>query len=180
LVGSWLRDALRTSRRVADAAAFRHSGAVPPAPTYVIPDRHKVAAQISKQDWILASVLKFNTVNNKYIILDADEGEEPDPALLVAGGSLKQHQVPSKFVLPLPLYEPSVYTAHNELRPGQMVLALYPDTTCFYKAIVHTPPASRRQRDYLVEFEDESEPTGRSEATNVPQKYVLRIPDYAR
>ena len=65
MVGSWLRDALRTSRRVADAAAFRHSGAVPPAPTYVIPDRHKVAAQISKQDWILASVLKFNTVNNK-------------------------------------------------------------------------------------------------------------------
>ena len=43
------------------------------------------------------------------------------------------NQVPSKFVLPLPLYEPSVYTAHNELRGGQMVLALYPDTTCFYK-----------------------------------------------
>jgi SAGA-associated factor 29 len=85
-----------------------------------------------------------------------------------------------KFVLPLPLFEPSVYTAHNELCRGQMVLALYPDTTCFYKALVHTPPSLRRQRDYLVEFEDESEPSGRSEAQNVPQKYVLRIPDYAR
>ena len=83
-------------------------------------------------------------------------------------------------MLPLPLYEPSVYTAHNELRPQQMVLALYPDTTCFYKAVVHTPPSMRRQRDYLVEFEDESEPTGRGEPTAVPQKYVLRIPDYAR
>ena len=50
----------------------------------------------------------------------------------------------------------------------------------FYKALVHTPPSLRRQRDYLVEFEDESEPSGRSEAQNVPQKYVLRIPDYAR
>ena len=48
------------------------------------------------------------------------------------------------------------------------------------EAIVHTPPSARRQRDYLVEFEDENEPTGRGEATNVPQKYVLPIPDYAR
>lgn len=152
-------------------------GAIPAPPTYIIPERHKVAAQITKQDWILASILKFNTVNNKYIILDADEGEEPDP---LGGSAHKQHQVPSKFVLPLPLYEPSIYTAHNELRGGQMVLALYPDTTCFYKAIVHTPPSARRQRDYLVEFEDENEPTGRGEATNVPQKYVLPIPDYAR
>ena len=49
-----------------------------------------------------------------------------------------------------------------------------------HQAIVHTPPSARRQRDYLVEFEDENEPTGRGEATNVPQKYVLPIPDYAR
>ena len=42
------------------------------------------------------------------------------------------------------------------------------------------PRSARRQRDYLVEFEDENEPTGRGEATNVPQKYVLPIPDYAR
>ena len=41
-------------------------------------------------------------------------------------------------MLPLPLYEPSVYTAHNELRGGQMVLALYPDTTCFYKVLTLT------------------------------------------
>jgi len=53
-------------------------------------------------------------------------------------------------------------------------------TTASNQAIVHTPPSARRQRDYLVEFEDENEPTGRGEATNVPQKYVLPIPDYAR
>ena len=38
-------------------------------------------------------------------------------------------QVPSKFVLPLPLYEPSVYTAHNELRGGQLTLTLTPTPT---------------------------------------------------
>ena len=69
------------------------------------------------------------------------------------------------------------------LSRGTWVLALYPDTTCFYKALVHTPPSeigTPAPKAYLVEFEDENEPTGRGEATNVPQKYVLPIPDYAR
>ena len=57
------------------------------------------------------------------------------------------------------------------------MLALYPDTTCFYKAMVHTPPSERSMtppRDYLIEFEDESEISGLSDAMRVPQKYVLR------
>ena len=62
------------------------------------------------------------------------------------------------------------------------VLALYPDTTCFYRAYVHTPPSlnqpnSQQRRDYLIEFEDENEASGRSEPMRVPQKYVLRLPN---
>ena len=91
----------------------------------------------------------------------------------------RQHQVPARFVLPLPLTEPSVYTAFNEFSRGVWVLALYPDTTCFYKALVHTAPSSMMgsppPRDYLVEFEDESEASGKSEPMRVPQKYVLRL-----
>ena len=35
----------------------------------------------------------------------------------------------------------------------------------------HTPPP----RDYLIEFEDETEATGKSEPMRCPQKYVLRL-----
>ena len=58
------------------------------------------------------------------------------------------------------------------------MLALYPDTTCFYKALVHTPPsqmAGAAPKDYLVEFEDDSEASGKGEPMRVPTKYVLRL-----
>ena len=82
--------------------------------------------------------------------------------------------------IPLPLTEPSVYTSYNEFRRGEWVLAMWPDTTCFYKALVHTTPSMFMEeappRPYLVEFEDDSEASGRSEPMKVPQKYVLRLP----
>ena len=102
-----------------------------------------------------------------------------DPWAQESASTARQHQVPARFVLPLPLTEPSVYTAFNEFSRGVWVLALYPDTTCFYKALVHTAPSSMMgsppPRDYLVEFEDESEASGKSEPMRVPQKYVLRL-----
>jgi hypothetical protein len=47
------------------------------------------------------------------------------------------------------------------------------------QALVHTTPSSiggAPPRDYLVEFEDESEASGKSEPMRVPQKYVIRAP----
>ena len=71
-----------------------------------------------------------------------------------------------------------MYTPYNEFARSTWVLALFPDTTCFYKALVHTPPSqmpSDGERHYIVEFEDETEPSGRGEPTRVPQKYVLKL-----
>ena len=81
----------------------------------------------------------------------------------------------------LPTSEPSTYSHYNEFKAGSTVLALYPDTTCFYKAYVDTPPSGLApnhlgRRDYMIEFEDENEVTGRSEPMRVPQKYTLRLP----
>uniref|UniRef100_A0A7S4BC18 SGF29 C-terminal domain-containing protein n=1 Tax=Chrysotila carterae TaxID=13221 RepID=A0A7S4BC18_CHRCT len=161
-------------------------GAVPPAPNYQIPERAKVMARtsqkVSMDDWILAMVLRYNAASNKYVVLDVDASDEVDRNL--AGASSRQHTLSSKLVHPLPLTEPSVYTSYNEYQQGQLVLALYPDTTCFYRAYVNTPPSqcplnSQQRRDYLIEFEDENEASGRSEPMRVPQKYVLRLPGSA-
>jgi len=155
--------------------------AAPAPPDYIIPDRAKVCAKppnnkMQPQDWILATVLRYTAANGKYTILDEDEAE--GDAWASDATAARQHTVPARFTVPLPLTEPSVYTPYNEFAKGIIVLALYPDTTCFYKAYVHTPPSAMPNpppRDYLVEFEDESEASGKSEPMRVPQKYVLRL-----
>ena len=129
------------------------------------------------QDWILATVLRYTPATNKYTILDEDDADA-DP-WSGDSSSARQHLVSRRMVLPLALSEPSVYTPYNEFPRGQWILALYPDTTCFYKAMVHTPPsemAGGPPKDYLVEFEDESEASGKSEPMRVPTKYIMRMP----
>ena len=51
-------------------------------------------------------------------------------------------------------------------------MALYPQTTCFYKALVHDPP-KKPQDEYSVLFEDTSYADGFSPPLNVPQRYVI-------
>ena len=155
-------------------------GAVPAAVNYIIPERSKVCAKppsvkMQPQDWILGTVLKYVPAANKYVVVDEDDSDADPWAAKV---EKTQHQVPARMVLPLPLTEPSMYTQYNEFSRGVWVLALYPDTTCFYKALVHTPPsqmAGAAPKDYLVEFEDDSEASGKGEPMRVPTKYVLRL-----
>jgi SAGA-associated factor 29 len=144
---------------------------VPPSQVCAKPPSNKM----QPQDWILATILRYSPATNKYTILDEDDADA-DPW---AESSAREHLVSRRMVMPLPLTEPSVYTPYNEFPRGQWILALYPDTTCFYKAMVHTPPsemAGGPPKDYLVEFEDESEESGRSAPMRVPTKYILRMP----
>lgn len=57
-------------------------------------------------------------------------------------------------------------------KPKQLVLALYPQTTCFYRAVIHKQPKDGSS-DYSVLFEDTSYPDGYSPPLDVPQRYVL-------
>ena len=144
---------------------------LPPSQVCAKPPSNKM----QPQDWILATILRYSPATNKYTILDEDDADA-DPW---AESSAREHIVSRRMVMPLPLTEPSVYTPYNEFPRGQWILALYPDTTCFYKAMVHTPPsemAGGPPKDYLVEFEDESEESGRSAPMRVPTKYILRMP----
>lgn len=51
-------------------------------------------------------------------------------------------------------------------------MALYPQTTCFYKAIVNKLPATATE-EYEVLFEDSSYPDGYSPPLSVAQRYVI-------
>ena len=46
-----------------------------------------------------------------------------------------------------------------------------------FSPLTPPPPPIIGRREYLVEFEDENEISGRGEPTRVPQKYVLVLPN---
>lgn len=54
------------------------------------------------------------------------------------------------------------------------VMALYPQTTCFYKAVVNQLPTIAIE-EYEVLFEDGSYADGYSPPLNVAQRYVISI-----
>jgi hypothetical protein len=113
-------------------------GAVPADDSPLLPGQ-KVAACNSgaklapgvPQEWILGTVLK-QAGADKYMIGDDDDA---------TGATV--HTLARSAVVPLPLTEPPVFTRAHEHREGSLVYALFPDTTCFYKAKVTVAPSKR-------------------------------------
>ena len=118
-------------------------GAVPAPSDYIIAEGTKVCAKppstkMQPQDWILGTVVKYVAVTHKYVIQDEDDSDA-DPWAKEASGTPSTHNVPGRghpaaALRALPLH------AVQRVARGVRILALYPDTTCFYKALVHTPP----------------------------------------
>ncbi|XP_008548731.1 SAGA-associated factor 29 [Microplitis demolitor] len=143
-------------------------GAVPAESTYVAKMGDMVAALVKsssdeEENWILAEVVHFNPTTNKYEVDDIDE-EQKD-----------RHTLSRRRVVPLPLMRANPDTDPHALFPkGSIVMALYPQTTCFYKAVVNQLPNSATE-EYEVLFEDASYADGYSPPLNVAQRYVISI-----
>ncbi|XP_072705244.1 SAGA-associated factor 29 isoform X1 [Ciconia boyciana] len=140
-------------------------GAVPAAGDYVAKPGDKVAARVKAlegdEQWILAEVVSYSHAANKYEVDDIDEeGKE-------------RHTLSRRRIIPLPQWKTNPETDPEALfQREQLVLALYPQTTCFYRALIHAPP-QRPQDDYSVLFEDTSYADGYSPPLNVAQRYVV-------
>lgn len=107
-------------------------------------------------------VVSYNPTTGKYDIddVDAEEGKE-------------RHTLGKRRLVPLPKYKASPDTDADALFPkGTTIYALYPQTTCFYKGIVHELPTSSNL-DYSILFEDNSYPSGYSPPLMVSQRYVI-------
>uniref|UniRef100_A0A8C9QS28 SAGA complex associated factor 29 n=1 Tax=Scleropages formosus TaxID=113540 RepID=A0A8C9QS28_SCLFO len=128
-------------------------GAIPASSDYVAKPGDKVAARVKAMDgdeqWILAEVVSYNHSTNK------------------------RHTLSRRRIIPLPQWKANPETDPEALfSKDHLVLALYPQTTCFYRALIHTPP-QRPQDDYSVLFEDTSYADGYSPPLNVAQRYVV-------
>ncbi|KAL8565909.1 hypothetical protein ACOMHN_000486 [Nucella lapillus] len=141
-------------------------GAVPADSNYVCNKNDKIAARVKstegEENWILASVVSFTSQTNRYEVddIDAEEGKE-------------RHSISRRRIVPLPIYRANPETDPEALFPkGTLVLALYPQTTCFYRGLVEEPPKTHED-DYSVLFEDTTYPEGYSPPLMVAQRYVI-------
>lgn len=142
-------------------------GAVPSDGNYVAQPGDMVAALVRSPDgdenWILAEVVGYNNSSAKYEVDDIDE-EQKD-----------RHTLSRRRVIPLPTMRASPETNPEALYPeGTVVMAIYPQTTCFYKGVIKAQPGGAAE-DYQVLFEDPSYADGYSPPLNVAQRYIIQV-----
>lgn len=147
-------------------------GAVPAENNYIAKMGDLVAARVKERDgdenWILAEVLSFHSGTNKYEIMDIDEeGKE-------------KHLLSKRKVVPLPLMRANPETNPDAVfTKNSVVMALYPQTTCFYRGLVEIPPSGPKD-EYSILFEDNSYADGYSPSLKVAQRYVVQVKETKR
>jgi len=124
----------------------------------------QVAAKVTLVDengsWILASVLSYSPHTVTYKVQDEDDATK---------------------IIELPAFRirrlsDSQYGTDCDLQKGDQVLAIFPETTSFYRAVVSKTP-KRNVDGHIVEvvlkFEDDEDDSGRTPHRRVNVRYVL-------
>eukprot|EP00981_Chlorochromonas_danica_P013910 scaffold7068_cov179-Ochromonas_danica.AAC.10 len=129
----------------------------------------QVAAKVSKSNedgsWILGNVLDYDPRNQVYAIQDEDDVNRV-----------------------VQLHAQDVRRLEDTaaaLRRGDDVLAVFPETTSFYRAVVAKNPRPPHNSmdsllfgnamwEVVVRFEDDEDETGKNPARRVPARFVLR------
>lgn len=131
----------------------------------------QVAAKVTRTDengsWILASVQRFYSDTETYDVQDEDD-------------TSKLIRLPWSHVLRLSL------GAEGCFARGTDCMAIFPETTSFYRAKVSKSPVWKLDRngapvvkEMIVKFEDDENSNGRTPHRRVPARYVIPIPtDY--
>lgn len=126
----------------------------------------QVAAKVSKSNengsWILGNVLEYDVLNSVYIVQDEDDTSR---SMRLRDTDVKR------------LDESAVH-----LKKGDKVLAVFPDTTSFYRCVVAKTPkataaASNFTFEVAVRFEDDEDESGKVPARRVPARFILRRVD---
>lgn len=131
--------------------------------TYQISFR-QVAAKVSKSDeWILANVVSCDAMTKHYEVHDEDD---------------------AKKIVRLPFYlVRRLEDNASDIRRGDIVYCVFPDTTSFYRAVVvKTPkiPAQGSPWEVVVRFDDDEDETGKAPPRRVPARFVMRLSAFDR
>jgi SAGA-associated factor 29 len=132
----------------------------------------QVAAKITRTDengsWILAVVQRFNPETENYDVLDEDDTS-----------STKIIRLPWNHVMRLSTGTEGCFEKNTR------VMAIFPETTSFYRAVVSKtpvwilPPDSVTPivQELIVKFEDDEDADQKTPHRRVPSKYVISCPE---
>ena len=132
----------------------------------------QVAAKVTRTDengsWILASVQRFYADTETYDVQDEDD-------------TSKLIRLPFSHVMRLSQGTEAVF------HKGKDCMAIFPETTSFYKAVVSKDPVWKLERahhnttpivkELIVKFEDDEDSAGKTPHRRVPSRYVIPIPN---
>lgn len=130
----------------------------------------QVAAKITRTDengsWILASVQRFYGDTETYDVQDED-----DESKLI--------RLPWNHVMRLST------GSEGGLEKNTRVMAIFPETTSFYRAVVSQTPVwvlgkngkSPMVKEVILKFEDDEGSDGRTPHRRVPSRYVIPLPE---
>lgn len=132
----------------------------------------QVAAKVTRTDengsWILAYVLRYYPESETYDVQDEDD-------------TSKLIRLPWNHVMRLST------GSEGWLEKGSKVMAIFPETTSFYRAIVSKQPVwtdgkqegdngKPRVKEIILKFEDDEDQDGKTPHRRVPSRYVIPLP----
>jgi SAGA-associated factor 29 len=121
----------------------------------------KEGEQVAAKDgakWILAGVHKYYAEQDEYDVADEDD---PDQRIRLQRACVVR-------------LEDNI----GSLQKGDAVLAVFPDTTSFYRGRISKPVKNRGVGgEIAVQFEDDEDETGRTPHRRVPARHVMADPD---
>jgi SAGA-associated factor 29 len=112
-----------------------------------------VAARVARSHelWILARVINYDNIVKTYEVEDVDYGED-DGDEKSSSSKPRRHVLPPEQIIQLPAETMSL-NSWIKYKVNDRVLAVYPETTSFYRAVVQLPnPKVRRnpsQKEYF-------------------------------
>jgi SAGA-associated factor 29 len=127
----------------------------------------QVAAKVTRTDengsWILASVQRFYADTETYDVQDEDD-------------TSKLIRLPWSHVMRLST------GAEGCFKKGTDCMAIFPETTSFYRARVSKSPvwklsgSTAMVQEIIVKFEDDEDENGNTPHRRVPSRYVIPVP----
>jgi len=129
----------------------------------------QVAAKVTRTDengsWILASVQRFFADTETYDVQDEDD-------------TSKLIRLPWNHVMRLSTGAEGCFDKNTK------VMAIFPETTSFYRAVVSKQPVWRLApgsttpmvKELIVKFEDDEDENGKTPHRRVPSRYVIPLP----
>lgn len=128
----------------------------------------QVAAKVTRTDengsWILASVQRFYADTDTYDVQDEDD-------------TSKLIRLPWSHVMRLST------GAEGCFQKGADCMAIFPETTSFYKSKVSKAPIWKLDhgvpvvKEIIVKFEDDEDGSGKTPHRRVPSRYVIPVPN---